>query len=227
MKKLFQENTLLWLALALALFGSLTHVAWGFSTLEQGNMILGYIQAVAVDVGLFAIAVGIQRARFEQRSTRTLWGGVFFFSGISTYANLLHGLAFSSRLDLPGWEWLVFLRPFLLSAVLPILVVYLAEVAAGRLGRRKDNYYTNRRELDIPTPILASVFLKRWYNDHKREPLAPEMVRHFKHVTGQAIDIDQAEQFILDWRSEAGVTGRRPSTPTPGVVAVGSVNGRG
>lgn len=226
MKKLLQENSLLWLALALALFGSLTHVAWSFSTLENGNLFMGFVQAIAVDVGLFAIAVGIQRARREGRRTLMLWGGVLFFAFISTYANLLHGLAFSSRLELPGWEPLVFFRPFLLSAVLPIMVVYLAEVAAGRWqGRDKDNYYTKARELPIPLPLLADVFLDQWYNTHHREPIPPEMAEHFTQATGEVIDAGQADEFILQWRSKTGRVGARPSTPTPGAVIVG--NGRG
>jgi len=228
MKKLFQENTLLWLALGLALIGSLTHVAWGFSTLERGSLLLGYIQAVAVDVGLFAIAVGIQRARSEGRGTYTLWGGVLFFVAISFYANLLHGLVFSSDLYLPGWEWLVALRPFVLSAVLPILVVYLAEVAAARQRRNEEvNTYTKQHKMSIPLPVLGEVFLDNWYNRYKREPLPPEMVDHFEQATGEAIDAERADQMILEWRAKAGRVGARPSTPTPGAVVTAGNNGRG
>jgi hypothetical protein len=130
-KKLFSVQSLLWLALVLALVGSLRHVAWGFSTLEQGDLIAGYVQAVAVDIGLFALAIGIQQRRRESRGTLNLWFGVVLFSGVSTYANLLHGLVFQSDIGLATWAWLVAMRPFILSAVLPLLVVYLSEVAAS------------------------------------------------------------------------------------------------
>lgn len=229
MKKLLQENSLLWLALALALFGSLTHVAWAFSTLESGSLTLGYVQALAVDVGLFAIAVGIQRNRRGGLKTRGLWGGVLFFAFISTYANLLHGLVFSSDLPLEGDAlWLAGFRPILLSAVLPILVVYLAEVAAGRLREtRETDYYTNDGELlkmHVPTSVLAAEFLEQWYNSYGREPETLEMVERFEQATGRQIEAGQADEFITSLRSRRGIVGRRPSTPTPGAMGV---NGRG
>lgn len=137
-KKLFSVQTLLWLALLLALVGSLRHVAWGFSTLENGDLYAGYVQAVAVDVGLFSLAIGIQQRRRQGRGTGVLWVGVLVFAGLSTYANLLHGVMFKSDIDLSKWTsnavimgWLDFLRPVLLSGVLPLLVVYLSEVAGS------------------------------------------------------------------------------------------------
>ncbi len=131
MRKVFSVQSLLWLALVLALVGSLRHVAWGFGTLEQGDLYAGYIQAVAVDIGLFALAIGIQQRRRQARSTVTLWLGAALFSGVSTYVNLLHGLVFASDIGLNGWYWLVSARPFILSGVPPMLVVYLSEVAAS------------------------------------------------------------------------------------------------
>jgi len=128
-KKLNPTTAILWLALLLALVGSLRHVAWGFATLERGDALAGYVQAIAVDIGLFAIALGIQQRRRQKRSTLALWAGAIGFAGISTYANLLHGLAWQTDIGLPEWRWLVALRPFLLSGVLPILVLYLTEIA--------------------------------------------------------------------------------------------------
>jgi MFS family permease len=128
-KKLNPTTAILWLALLLALVGSLRHVAWGFATLERGDAIAGYVQAIAVDIGLFAIALGIQQRRRQRRSTLVLWVGALGFAAISTYANLLHGLAWQTDIGLPEWRWLVALRPFLLSGVLPILVLYLTEIA--------------------------------------------------------------------------------------------------
>lgn len=132
MKKIDYQKLALWIALLLALFGSLKHTAWSFSTLEGDNLALGYIQAVAVEIGLATLAFGIQQKKKQKRSTKWLWIGVASFSLISAYANLLHGLVFSSPLELPVfWKWLDTLRPILLSAVLPALVIYLAEIVSG------------------------------------------------------------------------------------------------
>ena len=137
-RKVFSVQGLLWLALLLALVGSLRHVAWGFATLESGDMYAGYVQAIAVDIGLFSLAIGIQQRRRQGRSTGVLWIGVILFAGLSTYGNLLHGCVFKSDIDLTKWtsnavimSWLDFLRPVLLSGVLPLLVVYLSEVAGS------------------------------------------------------------------------------------------------
>jgi len=66
------------------------------------------------------------------------------FSAVSTYANLLHGLAFAQPVALSLGEWegmpiashvLAFtpaLRPLLLSGVLPLLVIYLTEVVSEK-----------------------------------------------------------------------------------------------
>lgn len=134
LRKIFGIQSLLWLALLLALVGSLRHVAWGFSTLEGGDMVAGYVQAVAVDVGLFALAVGINRRKRQRRGTVMLWVGVLMFAALSTYANLLHGLVFKSDIGLLEWGWLDIARPFALSGVLPLLVVYLSEIVGADVG---------------------------------------------------------------------------------------------
>jgi len=132
MNRINLQKITLWIALLLALFGSLKHTAWSFSTLEGDNIALGYIQAVAVEIGLATLAFGIQQKKKQKRSTKWLWIGVGSFSLISAYANLLHGLVFSSPLDLPVfWRWMDTLRPILLSAVLPALVIYLSEIVSG------------------------------------------------------------------------------------------------
>lgn len=164
--KLGSIQTLLWLALVLALIGSLRHVAWGFSTLEQGDLAAGYVQAVAVDLGLFALALGIQARKRQARNTRGLWAGVLLFSGVSTYANLLHGLFFQTDLGLDGWRWLVAIRPVVLSGVLPALVVYLSEVAgddvnhnarvAEREARKEARRVSSTVVLDAPPDTLTA-----------------------------------------------------------------------
>lgn len=153
LRKLFSVQSLLWLALLLALVGSLRHVAWGFSTLEQGNLTAGYVQAVAVDVGLFALAVGIQQRRRQKRGAGVLWLGVILFAGLSTYANLLHGIVFRSELDLSTWtsnlglvSWLDFMRPVLMSGVLPLLVVYLSEIAGADISHALDEAEREKKQ---------------------------------------------------------------------------------
>lgn len=121
----------LWLSLILALIGSLYHVAWSFSTLQGGDMRMGYVQAIAVDVGLAALTIGIQQRRRAGRPTGRLWAGVVLFAAISTYANLLHGFAHAEESMLASVPtWLKVMRPWLLSAALPLLVVYLSEIAS-------------------------------------------------------------------------------------------------
>lgn len=160
--RMWSAQTLLWLALVLALVGSLRHVAWGFSTLEQGDLLAGYIQAIAVDLGLFALALGIQNRKRHTRSTRWLWAGVLLFSAVSTYANLLHGLYFQTDLGLQSWHWLVSIRPVILSGVLPLLVVYLSEVAGddvnhlARLAEREARKEARQAQtLPEPTGMAA------------------------------------------------------------------------
>jgi len=165
MRRIFGVGILLWLALILALVGSLRHVAWGFSTLEQGDIVAGYIQAVAVDLGLLALALGIQDRKRNSRGTLSLWLGVALFCAVSTYANLLHGLYFQTDLGLAEWQWLVFARPFVLSGVLPLLVVYLSEIVGADAGHA--NVVATSEELpaaqvvvqEPPKPRIADVLI--------------------------------------------------------------------
>jgi hypothetical protein len=226
--KLFTIQNLLWLALVLALVGSLRHVAWGFSTLEQGDWAAGYVQAIAVDLGLLAIAIGIQRARAQGRRgvTRWLWVGAGLFAAISVYANLLHGLAFESAIRLQR-DWgqfgvvMIALRPFLLSGVLPLMVIYLSEIVAANYNYQQESAESAgvRVALDVPQPILAGLFLDNWKQQHGREPTVPEFVVYFEQQTGERVEDDQADQYILEWRSEHSVVGARPVKailPVPG-----------
>lgn len=120
------SNALLWTALVLALVGTLKHTAWAFATLENGDMLSGYIQAAALDVGLVALAIGIQTRKRTQQRARWLWIGAGCFCSISVYANFLHGYAHQSALSAPLAEW----RPALLAAVLPLMLFYLVEIVA-------------------------------------------------------------------------------------------------
>ncbi len=119
---------ILWIALILALIGSLRHVAWAFASLEAGDMIWGYVQAVAVDLGIATLAYAIQERKSAGRPVADLWLGVAVFSVISAYANLLHGEVFAAELPIATMWGMAAARPVLLSAVLPLLVLYLSEI---------------------------------------------------------------------------------------------------
>jgi len=180
--KLF--SIFLWLALIVALAGSLQHVAWAFATLEQNNLILGYVQAIAIDIGLTGLAFGIQQRKRDNRATSILWLGVIGFSAISTYANLMHGLVYRSDIGLHDWSWLAqadvnvsvnltnifkwsslaldVARPIFLSGVLPVLVTYLIEIVGSdvvyqieREERKEDKYTCQLCGWDKGTSFLA------------------------------------------------------------------------
>ena len=132
--KLFNIQNLLYLALVLALVSSLAHVAFAFATTNANNWAEAYLSAIAIDLGLLALAVGINKRKRERRSTWSLWLGVSLFSLISIYANWLAGIVHVQPLEVAVTgvaHWLVSLRPILLSGVLPILVIYLSEIVSG------------------------------------------------------------------------------------------------
>lgn len=121
-------NIGVWAALLLALAGSLRHVAWAFATMENGNLAAGYVQATAIDAGLCVLALGVQVRRRQKRGSLALWVGVGVFSAISVFANYLHGVVHMAQIEAgPLASW----RPVLMSAVLPVLVLYLSEVAGS------------------------------------------------------------------------------------------------
>lgn len=125
-KKLVTIETLLWLALGLALIGSLRHVAHVFYTIDK-SVAWGWVQAVAVDAGLLGITLGIMKRRRVGRSVWPLLLGIVLFSVISVYANLAYGLEFSAELP----AWIVSSKPYLMAATLPVLVLYLADIVGS------------------------------------------------------------------------------------------------
>lgn len=136
-----QVNSLLWLALVLALAGSLKHLAAIFASVD-GNYFMGWVQAIAIDVGLFALAYSIRVRKAANRSTRPLWGGVVLFSCISVYGNLAYGIL-STTGQLPAWIELT--KPFILAASLPVLVLFLSELLS------EDRQHTIQSEQRRPT----------------------------------------------------------------------------
>lgn len=124
MNKYLNVQSLLWLALILALAGSLKHLAAIFASID-GNTFMGWLQAVAVDAGLFALAYSIRTRRADKRNVKPLWFGVTMFTLISIYGNLAYGLL-STNGVLPGW--IASIKPIVLAASLPILVLFLSEL---------------------------------------------------------------------------------------------------
>lgn len=127
MKKLLNIQSLLWLALALALAGSLKHLAAIFASVD-GNTLMGWLQAIAIDTGLFALAYSIRKRRADKRPVKPLWFGVVLFSVISIYGNLAYGLL-STNGSLP--TWIMVTKPIVLAASLPVLVLFLSELLSG------------------------------------------------------------------------------------------------
>jgi len=121
---LFNVHFLLWLALALALAGSLRHLAATYATVDD-NYPFGVVQAVAIDAGLFALAFSIRTRRAAKRTTKPLWAGLALFTGISIYGNLSYGLLAETG-TLP--QWIIASKPYVLAASLPILVLFLSEL---------------------------------------------------------------------------------------------------
>ena len=123
-RKYLNVQSLLWLALVLALLGSLKHLAAVFASVD-GDYLMGFLQAIAIDAGLFALAYSIKLRKVAKRSTKPLWLGVAMFTTISIYGNLTYGL-FATNGNLPNW--IAATKPFILAGSLPILVLFLSEL---------------------------------------------------------------------------------------------------
>jgi len=121
---LFNVHFLLWLALALALAGSLRHLAATYASIDN-NHFFGVVQAIAIDCGLFALAFSIRQRKTAKRTIKPLWVGLVIFTGISIYGNLSFGL-FATTGTLP--VWIAVSRPYVLAGSLPILVLFLSEL---------------------------------------------------------------------------------------------------
>lgn len=162
MRKLFNGlfgwidyQTFLHFSLIFVLVASLRHVAYAFSTLESNtracgvllffvaqncSVFWGYFQAIAIDLVIVALAYGIRTRSETGASVRWYWVGVVSFTLVSTYANLLYGLVFSGEVpasrDWPALsQVMVYAKPFLLSGVLPLMLIYISHITAyARVG---------------------------------------------------------------------------------------------
>lgn len=190
--------TFLRFALIFVLIGSLRHVAWGFSTLENSgswSLFWGYFQAIAIDLVVIALAYGIEQRKKATLPTGWYWVGIVGFVLVSTYANLLYGLVFSvdvqqSR-DWPRLSlWMVYLKPFVLSGVLPIMLVYISHITAGS---QVTTITANRPELKA---AWVRSIIDHWQQSRQRIPTPAELVRVYSQETGQVLTVQEAAGFL-------------------------------
>jgi hypothetical protein len=132
-KRINPVQLFLWIALVLALLGSLRHVAHTFASID-GDWGWGLMQAVAVDVGLLALALAIMQRRRSALSAGGVIAGVVVFTVISVYANLAYGLTFKNNGVAP--QWIEDAKPWILAATLPVLVLYLAEIVGSQWTKK-------------------------------------------------------------------------------------------
>ncbi|MCX7992365.1 MAG: helix-turn-helix domain-containing protein [Fimbriimonadales bacterium] len=130
------------------LAGSVHHVAYTFSTLEGGNLLWGYVQALGIDLGILGLAYGIQLRKRQGRSTLPLWSVLILVTFISAYANYLYGIMHQQPLETASAfdQMVVFLRPFLLSVTLPIIMFALIEIIG------EDRNYALKMQSQEPAP---------------------------------------------------------------------------
>ncbi|MFN4033349.1 MAG: helix-turn-helix domain-containing protein [Fimbriimonadales bacterium] len=131
------------------LAGSVHHVAYTFSTLEGGNLFWGYVQALGIDLGILGLAYGIQLRKRQGRPTLPLWSVLILVTFISAYANYLYGIVHQQPLQPHSTfdQMVVFLRPFLLSVTLPIIMFALIEI----IGEDR-NYALRVQSQQSPAP---------------------------------------------------------------------------
>lgn len=143
MKNIFSLLGLMYFTLICCLYACLSHTAFAFSTVNGGNLVEAYISAISIDLGLLVLSAAIMKWKKENRKTWGLWIGVFLFCSVSAYSNWLSAVAkiasIQANTNAVG-EFMIGIRPFALSGILPILVIYMSEVLA--------NYYqvTAKRE---------------------------------------------------------------------------------
>jgi hypothetical protein len=141
-RNFFSIENLPWLSLALVLAGSLKHLAAAFASVD-GDIVMGWVQAIAIDVGLFTLAYSIRQRRAEKRSTKSVWFGVSMFTTISIYGNWSYGLEAINSLP----DWITATKPYILYASLPILALFLSEFLSDN-RHFATNVHDNLRQSD-------------------------------------------------------------------------------
>lgn len=134
---------LLWAALACALLASWSHVVAAFARLEHGGPpawlarvgpLAAVLAAVALDLGLIALAWGIGQRRRLGRPAGDLWAAVAVFAGLSAFANANHALGVVLKGQAVTWAAVTALDGWTLASViglaaaLPLLALWLARV---------------------------------------------------------------------------------------------------
>lgn len=165
-------NRVLWIAFILALVASLIHMSWVFGNLEFGRQRwLGWLPAIAINTSLAALAYTIQQRKLAQRSTRDLWLGVIGLIGVGAFANLLYALAVQTQDEKIVWatfgevDFLDLFEAISMSAILPVLVVYLGNVAGADDAMQPASYQQALADtgiLDTAEVSATQSLLSRW-----------------------------------------------------------------
>lgn len=170
--KVWRLETLLDTTLVLALYASLRHVSFAFSTVNGGNEIESLVSAIAIDGGLVALARGIARQRVKGKQTWPLWLGVALFGLVTTYANWFSGTINQSVISLEPFgiyfgyaNSLVDYRAILLSGILPILIFYVTEIRASL-----EMIKTTIKRPSVDRPLLTARELIDFYLAQGLEP---------------------------------------------------------
>lgn len=136
--KIFSLTNMLYVTMVLALFSSLNHVANIFSTVNGNSLFMGYITGISIDLGLIVMSASLNHRKGEGSRTKLLWTGIIIFSAISCYANWIFGIsnvqAINAEVGNFG-KWIISLRPTILSGILPLLAIIMAEILS-------ENYQT-------------------------------------------------------------------------------------
>lgn len=153
MTRLDLPRLCLWIALALALVGTVGNTAWAFGTVDNNAVLMSYIKAIALDVGMVAVAATLAQRKRAGASTRWLWIAVVCFVLGSMYANYLHGQEHLVTLK-AHWEGL---RPVILSALLPLMLFALVEIVAhAPLERRTEPHPAPLERTEQPLTTAPS-----------------------------------------------------------------------
>lgn len=134
---------LLWAAMVCALLASWSHVVAAFARFEHGGPpawlarvgpLAAVLAAVALDLGLIALAWGIGQRRRLGKPSGDLWAAVAVFGLLSAFANAGHALdvalgetpvTWGAIVALDGWTLASVIG---LAAALPLLALWLARV---------------------------------------------------------------------------------------------------
>ena len=184
MTKYLNTQSLLWLALVLAMTGSLKHLTAVFASVD-GDYLFGLIQAVAVDAGLFALAYSIRQRKVTNKPTWFVWCGVALFSLISVFGNYIYGQTALGG-QLPGW--VVWLKPIVLAASLPVLVIYLSEIVSDNATAVQPDNRLTKPAVQVSKPDNRLTV--------QPEPVKPVAVQSEAAVTVQPELTDRQRQLL-------------------------------